>query len=242
MTQSQTPLLKIVPREEPTLKLSGAVSPMPEPIRRQVTDELVCVLTFDRPDSAANVFDKATLAELNRQLDYVLGNSSLKGLVLTSAKKSIFIAGADLTQLAKAKTPEELKEMMELGQAVFNRLAALSIPTVATIHGACVGGGYEVCLACDYRFASPDKATKIGLPETQLGILPAWGGSTRLPRLIGLPKALDVILGGKTLAAKPALKCGMIDDLAPREYLVDRACQLIRKEGSQLRHRSRPLR
>src|SRR6266542_4571745 len=171
MTHTQTPDLKIVPREEP--KLSGAVSPMPELIRRQVTDELICVLTFDRPDSAANVFDKATLAELNRQLDYVLGNSSLKGLVLTSAKKSIFIAGADLTQLAKAKTPEELKEMIELGQTVFNRLAALSIPTVAAIHGACVGGGYEVCLACDYRIASSDKVTKIGLPETQLGILPA---------------------------------------------------------------------
>ncbi len=239
MTSIQTPVPKIVPREEPTVKVSGAVSPMPELIRRHVTDELICVLTFDRPDSAANVFDKATLAELNHQLDYIVGNSSLKGLVLTSAKKSIFIAGADLTQLAKAKTPEELKEMIELGQSVFNRLAALSIPTVAAIHGACVGGGYEVCLACDYRIASSDKVTKIGLPETQLGILPAWGGSTRLPRLIGLPKALDVILGGKTLAAIPALKCAMIDEVAPREYLVDKACHLILKAGPQLRYRRR---
>lgn len=75
--------------------------------------------------------------------------------------------------------------MIELGQSVFNRLATIGIPSVAAIHGACVGGGYEVCLACDYRIASPDKVTKIGLPETQLGIIPAWGGSTRLPRLIG---------------------------------------------------------
>src|SRR6266540_4845527 len=239
MTSIQTPVPKIVPREEPTVKVSGAVSPMPELIRRHVTDELICVLTFDRPDSAANVFDKATLAELNHQLDYIVGNSSLKGLVLTSAKKSIFIAGADLTQLAKAKTPEELKEMIELGQSVFNRLAALSIPTVAAIHGACVGGGYEVCLACDYRIASPDKATRIGLPETQLGIIPAWGGSTRLPRLIGLPKALDVILGGKTLAAKPALKCGMIDEIVPREYLVDKASQMILTRGAGLSERKR---
>src|SRR6266498_112093 len=235
MTSIQTPVPKIVPREEPTVKVSGAVSPMPELIRRHVTDELICVLTFDRPDSAANVFDKATLAELNHQLDYIVGNSSLKGLVLTSAKKSIFIAGADLTQLAKAKTPEELKEMIELGQSVFNRLAALSIPTVAAIHGACVGGGYEVCLACDYRIASSDKVTKIGLPETQLGILPAWGGSTRLPRLIGLPKALDVILGGKTLAAKQALKYGMVDELVPRERLVEFACRQISTHGSRVR-------
>src|SRR5207247_1307042 len=151
------------------------------------------------------------------------------------------IARAALTQRSKAKTPEELKEMIELGQRVFNRLAAMSIPTVAAIHGACVGGGYEVCLACDYRLASPDKATKIGLPETQLGILPAWGGSTRLPRLIGLPKALDVILGGKTLPAKAALKRGMIDDLVPPEYLVEKACRLILREGGNLRRRARPL-
>src|SRR4029450_11053204 len=101
------------------------------------------------------------------------------------------------------------------------------IPTVAAIHGAAVGGGYEVCLACDYRVASTDTATKIGLPETQLVVLPAWGGATRLPRLIGLPKALDIILAGKTLAAKPALKCGMVDELAPAEYLVDVAARMI---------------
>jgi len=210
---------------------------MPELIRRRVTDDQICVLTFDRPDSAANIFDKATLVDLNNHINFVMCNSSLKGLVITSAKKSIFVAGADLTQLSTARTPDELRDMIELGQSVFNRLATIGIPSVAAIHGACVGGGYEVCLACDYRIASPDKATKIGLPETQLGIIPAWGGSTRLPRLIGLPKALDVILGGKTLAAKPALKCGMIDDIVPREYLVEKACQLILKRGAKLRVR-----
>src|SRR4029077_19726198 len=120
------------------------------------------------------------------------------------------------------------------GQDVMNQLAALSIPTVAAIHGAAVGGGYELCLACDYRVASTDRATKIGLPETQLGLLPAWGGSTRLPRLVVLPKALDVILAGKTLAAKPALKCGMVDELAPPEYLMDVAVRMIsRRKASR---------
>ena len=103
---------------------------------------------------------------------------------------------------------------------MFNRIAALPVPTVAAIHGVAVGGGYEIALACDYRIASPDRVTKIGLPETKLGLLPAWGGSTRLPRLIGVPKALGVILAGKTLAAKPALKLGLVDELVAAEHLV----------------------
>jgi 3-hydroxyacyl-CoA dehydrogenase/enoyl-CoA hydratase/3-hydroxybutyryl-CoA epimerase len=214
---------------------------MPELIRRHVTDDHICVMTFDRPDSAANIFDKATLDELNSHINYVLCNSDLKGVVLTSAKKSIFVAGADLTELSRAKSTDELREMIELGQSVFSRLATLPIPTVAAIHGACVGGGYEVCLACDYRIASPDKVTKIGLPETQLGIIPAWGGSTRLPRLIGVPKALDIILGGRTLGAKSALKCGMIDDVAPREYLVEKAVTLIVKQARKPRRHSLTL-
>lgn len=236
-----TPDLKTLPRTESVTEVTRKVQVMSELIRRHVTDDQICVLTFDRPDSAANIFDKATLDELNSHINYLLCNSDLKGVILTSAKKSIFVAGADLSQLSRAKSPEELRELIELGQSVFNRLATLPIPTVATIHGACVGGGYEVCLACDYRIASPDKATKIGLPETQLGIIPAWGGSTRLPRLIGTPKALDVILGGKTLAAKPALKYGMIDDIAPREYLVEKARNLILTRGRTLRCRSLTL-
>src|SRR4029077_18220841 len=108
-------------------------------------------------------------------------------------------------------------------------LAALSIPTAAAIHGAAVGGGCELALACDYRLASSDRATKIGLPEIQLGLLPAWGGSTRLPRLIGLPKALDIILAGKTLAAKQALKRGMVDEIAPAEYIVQVATRMVNR-------------
>jgi 3-hydroxyacyl-CoA dehydrogenase / enoyl-CoA hydratase / 3-hydroxybutyryl-CoA epimerase len=204
----------------------------PANIRRVLRPDGVCVLTFDRPDSAANVFDRATLAELDAQLAFIENQPDVQGVVLASAKPSIFIAGADLHALGKfpstpGTVPPDLPALIELGQRVFNRLAALSVPTVAAIHGACVGGGFELALACDYRVASPDKATKIGLPETQLGILPAWGGSTRLPRLIGLPLALDVILGGKTLPAKVALKRGMVDELAPKQQLVDLAVQRI---------------
>src|SRR5439155_14252568 len=132
-------------------------------------------------------------------------------------------------------------EIIELGQRVMNRLATLPIPTVAAIHGAAVGGGYEICLACDYRVASSDRATKIGLPEIQLGLLPAWGGSTRLPRLVGLPTALDIILAGKTLAPQQALRRGMVDDLVPRECLVEVACRRILTAGLDLRRRPRNL-
>jgi 3-hydroxyacyl-CoA dehydrogenase/enoyl-CoA hydratase/3-hydroxybutyryl-CoA epimerase len=100
---------------------------------------------------------------------------------------------------------------------------------VAAIHGAAVGGGCEICLACDYRVASTDRSAKIGLPETQIGLLPAWGGCTRLPRLIGLPKALDIILAGKTLAPKPALKAGLVDDLVPVEYLLENAVKILKR-------------
>jgi enoyl-CoA hydratase/carnithine racemase len=203
-------------------------------VHRRVTDDQICILTFDRPDSSANVFDRATIEELNDHLEFIAGSPKLKGVVLTSAKPSIFVAGADLHSLAGAPAGD-LASLIELGQNVFNRLAALPIPTVAAIHGACVGGGYEICLACDARYASPDRATKIGLPETQLGILPAWGGCTRLPRLIGLPRALDVILGGKTLAARQALNYGMVDELVPRERLVEFACRQISTQSSKLR-------
>ena len=214
-------------RRHPSLKSPSPTSAGAPNLRREINAEQICILTFDRPGSSANIFDRATLNELNEQLDFVAAHSELKGLVLCSAKKSIFIAGADLHSIAAETDPAKLREMIEFGQAVFNRIAALPLVTVAAVHGACVGGGFEISLACDWRVASTDKATRIGLPETQIGLIPAWGGSTRLPRLITLPKALDVILAGKTLAAKQALKYGMVDALVPREYLLESALKKV---------------
>ena len=209
-------------------------------LRREVTTDGICVLTFDRPGSSANVFDRETLLELNEHLDFITGNAQLKGVVFTSAKPSIFIAGADLHVIAgeggrlASVSTAGLRELIVLGQTTFSRIAALRVPTIAAIHGVALGGGFELCLACDYRLASPDRATKLGLPETQLGILPAWGGSTRLPRLIGLPKALDLILAGKSLAAKPALKLGLVDALVPHAHLLETATQKILRAGKAL--------
>lgn len=210
-------------------------------IHRQILDDNTCVLTFDRPNSPANIFDRKTLEELDGHI-VAIGQPGLgvKGLVLISAKPSIFVAGADLKAIEQMSA-DELSAFIELGQNVFSRIAALPFPTAAAIHGACVGGGFEVTLACDWRVASPDRATKIGLPETKLGILPAWGGSTRLPRLIGLPKALDLILGGKTYPAKSALRRGLIDAVEVKEHLLEAAVDLLRKGKRQAEWKHSPI-
>lgn len=191
-------------------------------IRRELGDDGVCVLTFDRPDSGANIFDAAALRDLSAQLDF-LEKSDAKGVIVTSAKKSIFIAGADLQTLLRQAQTGEMRAFIAEGQQIFNRLAALKIPTVAAIHGACAGGGYEITLACDYRVASDAPATRIGLPETTLGLVPAWGGATRLPRLIGPEKAAEVILKGKLYPASEALQLGLVDEVVAQDQLLEAA-------------------
>src|SRR6201984_2947151 len=179
-------------------------------IRREIGDDRVCQLVFDPPESGAKISDAATRDELNEHLDSVENDASLRGLIIASAKKSIFVAGADLKTLLEQAQSGDLRAFIAYGQRVLNRLAELKIPPVAAIHGASAGGGYEVALACDYRIASDDPATRIGLPETTLGLIPAWGGCTRLPRVIGAEKAAEVILKGKLNSAQDALKLGVV--------------------------------
>jgi 3-hydroxyacyl-CoA dehydrogenase/enoyl-CoA hydratase/3-hydroxybutyryl-CoA epimerase len=190
---------------------------------------------FDRPESGANIFDAATMKELGEHVSFIENDSSLKGLIVTSAKKSIFIAGADLATLLRQAMTGEMRAFIAEGQRVFNRVAALKIPTCAAIHGACAGGGYEITLACDYRVASNDPSTKIGLPETTLGLVPAWGGATRLPRFIGQEKAAEVILKGKLYSAAEAKQLGLVDEVVAREQLIEAARAKIasgKKRGS----------
>ena len=198
-------------------------SPAAPLIRREIGNDGVCLLTFDRPDSGANIFDAAALHDLSGHLDFIEKEKALKGVIVTSAKKSIFIAGADLQTLLRQAQTGEMRAFIAEGQRIFNRLAALKVPTVAAIHGACAGGGYEITLACDYRVASDAPATRIGLPETTLGLVPAWGGATRLPRLIGPEKAAEVILKGKLYPAAEALKLGLVDEVVPQDKLLEAA-------------------
>lgn len=201
-------------------------------IHLELTDDNVAVVTFGSSNKTANVLDEATLDELHLAVSAL---ESLKpdGVLFTSSSDSIFIAGADLKTLANING-ERLEHLVVKGQSAFSRIADLPMPTVAAIHGACVGGGFELALACDARVASRDKATRIGLPETMLGILPAWGGSTRLPRLVGVPAALDAILSGKLYRAGHAGKLGFVDAVVPREHLLESGMRILR-EGAPFR-------
>ncbi|MGJ8654639.1 MAG: 3-hydroxyacyl-CoA dehydrogenase NAD-binding domain-containing protein [Opitutaceae bacterium] len=207
---------------------------------RITNDNGAATLTFDRADSSANIFDSEVLNDFIVVLNSIQEDDSIQSLRITSAKPTIFIAGADIKSLAYA-TPGELAALIDLGHEAFTKLENLTIPTVACIHGACMGGGYELALACDWRIASDASCTKIGLPETQLGILPAWGGSTRLPRLIGLTDALPLVLAGKTLSAKAAKHKGLVDEVVHAAHLEEFAQKLLdkgkrEKENHPLQH------
>ena len=172
-------------------ELTTQTLPEGQNIQREIQDSGIAVLTFDRPKSSANIFDRQTLDELNNHLDFLESKPALKGLIIRSAKPKIFIAGADLNGFTQDLSSERLGVAIQVGQKTFDRIADLRYPSIAAIHGVALGGGLEIALACDCRIASLDPATKVGLPETTLGILPAWGGSTRLPKLVGLPAALE---------------------------------------------------
>jgi len=200
---------------------------MGKSITREVFDDVVTI-TFDQENSIANVFNEDMFAELDDHLRFIEDHQGdFRGVIFKSAKPSIFIAGADLKSFADDPTKERISYLIKLGQQTFNRIEDLRIPTVAAIHGACLGGGYELALACDHRVATLDSATKIGLPETMLGILPAWGGSTRLPRMIGIAGAMGIILAGKVVVPKLALKLGMVDRAVYKENLDATAKALL---------------
>ena len=185
----------------------------------------VLVLQFDREGESVNAFSQDALLEL----DEVLGRIAIdppKGMVVASAKASGFIAGADLKEFQAFDRQGTVDDAIRRGQAVFQKLAELPCPTVAAIHGFCMGGGTEMALACDYRVASDDASTRIGLPETQLGIFPGWGGSARLPRLVGAPAAMDMMLTGRALSAKAARGIGLVDKVVAPAVLIDAAAAL----------------
>lgn len=205
----------------------------PRRLHLEITEGRIAVITFDHPDKSANIFDETTLYELDLALRAII-KIKPAGLVFLSSKPAVFIAGADLETLRSIRG-DALRHLVERGQHLFSRIAGLTVPTVAAIHGACVGGGLELALACQRRLASDSEGTRLGLPETLLGILPAWGGSTRLPRLIGLPKALDLILTGKLLSAKHALKLGLIDEVIPQEHLRARALAALNEPAPERR-------
>ena len=212
----------------------------PSPFRLTVEPDGLAVLVFDTPGEKVNKFSTPVMREFERVVDGLATRSDVKALLLLSAKPGIFIAGADVNEIAKADRLTDA-DLVRRPQRVFGRLANLPFPTIAAIDGACVGGGCETALSMDWRLISDSKKAQIGLPEVTLGILPAWGGTTRLPRLIGLANALDVILGGKVLDGKRARKIGLVDEVVPQPILESFSKAFARgKFGSKKRANAGP--
>jgi 3-hydroxyacyl-CoA dehydrogenase/enoyl-CoA hydratase/3-hydroxybutyryl-CoA epimerase len=199
----------------------------------QVRDDQVGVITMDIAGESMNVLKAAFADEIAALLAEINANTALKGLVFISGKPDSFIAGADISMLDGCKTADEAAAIGRMGQQMFDRLEQLAIPLVAAIHGPCLGGGLELAMACHARVASSDNKTVLGLPEVQLGLLPGSGGTQRLPRLVGLQKALDMILTGKQLRAAQAKKAGLVDEVVPQSILLEAAVKRALKGKPQ---------
>lgn len=195
------------------------------PFRLEARASGVAVLWFDDPSRKVNLLDSNALASLRRALDALKKRADAsfpRALVLTSAKEGNFIAGADVNEFDTIANAAEAEAKVKDAQSLFQEWSELPFPTVAAINGVCLGGGTELALALRYRIAA-DKGVTIGLPEVQLGILPGFGGTTRLPRLVGLVPALGLLLTGRTLDPRRARKMGLIDDVLPATRFSERA-------------------
>ncbi len=182
-------------------------------------------ITFDDPDRTLNVLDEPVMAALEARLAEA-GEAAAAGrirvLVFESGKASGFLAGADIDAIADLQGPDDGAAKAKAGQDIYMSLEAFPTPTVAAIDGVCLGGGLELALACRFRICSDDPKTTLGLPEVQLGLLPGWGGTTRLPRLIGLQAALDLLLTGRSIEPEKARRIGLISEVAPKAVFRER--------------------
>jgi len=189
----------------------------------------IAIITMDDPSVPQNVLNQAIQEEFLAVFEQVSNDSSLEGLIFKSGKPGCFLAGADISMLQGIESAEQATESAMLLQAFFDRIEELPITTVAAIDGICLGGGLELSLAFDYRVASTAKSTRIGVPEVQLGVLPGGGGTQRLPRLIDLPTALDLIMTGKQLNAVRAKRAGIVDQAVVPELLMRVANEYAQK-------------
>jgi 3-hydroxyacyl-CoA dehydrogenase/enoyl-CoA hydratase/3-hydroxybutyryl-CoA epimerase len=186
----------------------------------------VFVIRMDVPGEPVNTLRASFAKDFAEVFGAVEHDAACKAIVFTSGKKSGFIAGADIAMLKDVKTSDEAAELARTGQKAMDRIESFRVPVVAAIHGAALGGGLEVALACHARVASDDKKTKLGLPEVMLGVLPGAGGTQRLPRLVPIQTALDMLLTGKQIDAKKAKKLGLLDEVVPQPILIEVACKL----------------
>ncbi len=201
----------------------------------------VAVVTMDVPGESVNTLRASFGQEFSTVFADLDADRSVEAVVFASAKED-FIVGADVKMLEACSTAGEAAELSRNGQRSMNRIADFRVPVVAAIHGACLGGGLELALACHERVASSGGRTKLGLPESQLGLLPGAGGTQRLPRLVDIQAALDLLLTGKQIPAKKAKKIGLVDEVVPRAILLEVACARALKLAAGAPSKSRQKR
>ncbi|HYC36661.1 MAG TPA: 3-hydroxyacyl-CoA dehydrogenase NAD-binding domain-containing protein [Usitatibacter sp.] len=183
-------------------------------------------LAFDREGSSTNTFSSLALRELRQVVEH-LRSMPPKGLAIFSVKDNGFAAGADIEEFMRLKDAAEAMAFTVLGNEVFDAVAALPFPTVALVHGFCMGGGTELALACRYRVMDDSPKARMGLPEVMIGIVPGWGGAKRLPRLIGAANALDLMLTGRAIDARRAKRLGLVDAVTPRRHFENAARKML---------------
>ena len=204
----------------------AGITPETNAVALSIDSDAIAWITLDKPGSKLNVLSSSVMKRLDEVISQIARDAAagrIRSVVIRSGKPGSFVAGADVNEIGGITDPVAGAAAARAGQQVFTNLTALPVPTVAAVDGVCLGGGTELILACTYRIATDRKETKIGLPEVQLGILPGFGGTTRLPRLIGMRAALDIILTGKPVDAKKAERIGLIDERVHPAILERRA-------------------
>ncbi len=211
-------------------------------ITLEITKEKIAIITIDSPEAKVNKVSSRFLDEVAGDIQRINDDKSIKGIVIVSGKEDNFVVGADIDEVKRMQATEEVIAYITKGHSILNTLEDMKIPVVACIHGNCLGGGLELALACNYRLAVDYPKTVMGLPEVQLGLLPAAGGTQRLPRLIGLTAALPLLLTARSLRAKQAKRAGLVDEVIPpygtKETAVKKALELAEK-GNIRRNRKR---
>lgn len=203
------------------------------------TEENIVIVEMNDESSSVNRFTKDAILELDSLLGKLFSTASYEGLIFTSTKTKNFLAGADINLFDEFTTEQKGYEGSRALQKVFSHFANSSIPTVAAIHGGCMGGGLELALACHMRVATDAPETQLSLPEVQLGILPGGGGTQRMPRLIGIVPALDLILTGKKVDGKKAYKLGLVNDVVPTNKLMPKAIELCKKNKDTYKNKNK---
>ncbi len=197
-------------------------------VRLDVEDRIAW-LTLDLPGEKINKLSSGVMGSLANLLEELRSRNDLEGMVICSGKDGIFIAGADIREIQAISDPAEGVRASRMGQEIFGRIAKLPFPVVAAINGVCLGGGTELALACHGRLGTDHPRFQIGLPEVNLGIIPGWGGTSRLPRLVGLQQSLDLILTGRGIPARKAARIGLVNRAVPHTEIRKHAIELVRK-------------